>query len=145
VIILFLTATPIFTWGYESVLYFSKGVSAVDYIPTDSNCKYKSDFSDKLISYKYHITLKNYSNQPVKFNMQVQKPTTGTLTMLDVTEENSQGKHVLKEFTLYPREQEQFEFIINNQKNEYSFLDGNMKRPNITIFNKEKSRQFKVR
>lgn len=144
VIILIFTSTQLFTWGYGVVLSFSEGVNAVDYITAQSNCIYTSDSPDDLLSYQYQIILKNYSNQTVKFNMQVQKPSTDAVTMWNVTAANLQGQETLKEFTLYPREQKQFRFVMDNRDDEHSFTSGSMSRPNITIFNQESSRQFKV-
>ena len=144
VIILFITSTQLFTWGYQAVLSLSEGVNAVDYIPAQSNCNYFSDSPNDLISYSYQITLRNYSNDKVKFSMQVQKPSHDSLTMWDVTASNTEGQQTLTAFTLQPREKKEVRFVMEGRNSKYSGLSGNMHRPNIIIFDKESRRQFKV-
>lgn len=145
VIILFFTSTLLFTWGYGLVLSFSKGVNAVDYVPAQSNCNFASDQFTDLVSYSYQITLKNHSNNAVKFNMQVQNPlNNSSVTMWDVSAINAQGKQTLKEFTLQPREQKTNRFVMEVQDPKRSSINGSMNRPNIIISNKESSRHFKV-
>lgn len=144
VIILFFTSAQLFTWGYGVVLFFSEGVNAVNYIPAQSDCNYISDPPHDLISYSYQITLKNHSNNAVKFNMQVQKPSRDSVTMWGVTATNAKGKQTLKEFTLHPREQKEIRFVMKSRDSQYSDIGGSMNGPNIIIFNKESSRQFKV-
>lgn len=143
VIILFITANQLFTWGYHAVLSFSEGINAVDYIPAQSNCNYVSDPTNELISYSYQITLRNYSNDIVKFNMQVQKPSHDSLTMWYVTA-STEGKQTLAEFTLQPREQKGIRFVMEDQNPQKANLSGSMHRLNIVIFDKESRRQFRV-
>ncbi|MEN6325234.1 MAG: hypothetical protein ABFD18_03360 [Syntrophomonas sp.] len=143
VLILFFTSTPLFTWGYGVALSFSQGINAVDYLPAPSNCYYTSNKSDKLIPYSYQITLKNYSHDAVKFNMQVQKPGHWD-TMMDVTKTNEQGKRTLKEFVLEADEQRQFSFIIEGSNPEKHAITGSINSPNITLFDQSNSKQFKV-
>jgi hypothetical protein len=144
VIILFITSTQLVTGGYQAVLSFSEGINAVDYIPAQSNCNYFSNSPNDLISYSYQITLKNYSNDKVKFNMQVQKPSRDSLTMWDVTATDAEGKQTPTEFTLQPREQKGIRFMMEDQNSQYSNLNGSMHRPNIIIFDKDSRREFKV-
>lgn len=142
VIILFFSSAQIFTLGYGVFLSFSKGVNAVDYLPSQSNCNYMLNEESGHISYSYKIVLKNYGNDNTNFNMRVQKPSTGDYTMIDVTQINTEGKQIIKEFSLQGGEQKQFDFLLENQDTEH--ITGSMHRPNITIFNKEASREFKV-
>ena len=144
VIILFITSPQLFTGGYQAVLSLSEGVNAVDYIPAQSNCNYFSDSPNDLISYSYQITLKNYSNDKVQFNMQVQKPSHDSLTMWDVSASNT-GKQTLTAFTLQPREKKEIRFVMEGRNSKYSSLSGNMHRPNVIIFDKDSRREFKVR
>ena len=143
VLILFFTAAPLFNWGYGVALSLSQGINAVDYLPAPSSCNYTSNKSDELIPYSYQITLKNYSHDAVKFNMQVQKPGQWD-TMMDVTETNKQGKRTLKEFVLEAGEQRQFSFSIEDRNPEKHAITGSINSPNITLLEQSNSKQFKV-
>lgn len=138
---LFLTASPLFNWGYGIVLSSNKGINSVIYMPRQSSYHYQnaSSLSNSEITNQYHIMLRNYSNDVVKFNMQVQKPTGSSFAMEDVTETDSQGQQTLKEFTLQPGEIKNFEFTLETRDTNI----GGGNSPNITIYDGQSSRQFK--
>jgi hypothetical protein len=56
---------------------------------------------------------------------------------------NAQGKEILKEFILGPREQKQYGFVLKKRDAGYSSVAGSMSRPNIRIFNNDGSREFR--
>ncbi|MEN6351337.1 MAG: hypothetical protein ABFD08_18345 [Syntrophomonas sp.] len=143
IVILFFISAPLFNWGYGIVLSFSQGVDAVDYLPRYSTCNYTINNSFDLLSCSYQITLKNYSREAVKFNMQVQKPGDYD-AMLDVTGINAQGGKALKEFVLGAGEQRKFSFTVEDQNPESHAISGNMNQPNIAIFDHSNRRQFIV-
>lgn len=150
VLILFLFANQLLFLGYGQVLSFSKGINAIDYIPASSNCIFKSNSAPDLISFHYIINLKNYGNDEVKFSMRVQKPSLGydnrsdvPDVMTDITDNDDQGNSI-KEFILLPKEQKVFPFTITDKNPQHLNTNGNMRSPNITIFTKENSREFKV-
>lgn len=88
-----------------------------------------------MITYSYQITLKNYSDNDVKFNMQVQKTSIDdSLAISDVSTINAQGNQTLRVFTLYPREKKQLIFEMYNRDDEHSAINGSMYRPNITPY-----------
>lgn len=145
VILLFFNATLLFNWGYGLFLSFSYGVYAVDYVPSKSNCNFTSAPVKDVISYSYDITLKNHAKKPVKFNMQVQKPNMDdSVAMWDVRAANSESGPALKQFTLAPREQKEFRFVMEEKDPKQSSYNGSMHRPNLIIFTKDGSRHFLV-
>lgn len=146
VIVLFFLATPLFKWGYGMALSFSNGVNAVDYLPAQSNCNFARNPETGLIAYNYDIKLRNYSTETVTFNMQVQLPLRDGSVMAGVTETDVSGKEVLKEFILQPREKRDYTFVLENKNDRYRSVagSGSMHRPNITIFDKDSSREFNV-
>ncbi len=144
-VILFLSSSLLFNWGYSVVLSFSKGVNAVDYLPEQSSCNYTIGPANNEILYSYQITLRNYSKSMVKFNMQVQKPSNDWINMSDVMTTDVQGQQPLREFILEPEETKEFQFKMKNQdtENSSSFF-GSLHRPNIVIFDEKSSREFIV-
>lgn len=144
VILLFFNATLLFNWGYGLFLSFSDGVYAVDYVPSKSNCNFTSDQFDDVITYNYDISLKNHANKKVTFNMQVQKPLFETAAMWDVRSANSKSGPALKQFTLAPREEREFRFVMEEKDPGHSSYNGSMHRPNLIIYNTDGSRQFLV-
>lgn len=144
VIILCFTSNLLFSWGYGIVLSFSKGVNAVDYFPAQSNCNYTLDPANSEISYSYQIALKNYSDDTVKFNMQVQKPSyNNSINMSYVITLDAQRRHTLKEFILEPKEEEMFQFTIKNPDNKLNSINS-IQRPKIIIFDGKNSKEFKA-
>jgi len=141
VLVLFFTGSILLSWGHSLVLSFSTGIKAVDYFPAQSNCNYKLISENNLASFSYNIKLKNYSNDEVKFNMRVQNPAFDDYIMVDVPDQGFKGNPILKEFTLLPKEERVVTFSFEDESQYWS---GNMRRPNIAIFNQESIREFNV-
>ncbi len=145
VIILFFTSNLLFNWGYGIVMSFAKGVNAVDYFPTQSNCNYTVDPANSEISYFYTITLNNYSKDTVKFNMQVQRPLyNNNYIMVNVIALDAKGRQTFKEFILEPKEKEVFQFTIKKPDNKLHSANGSIQKPKIIIFDGKNSKEFKI-
>ena len=142
VLVLLLTSSQLFMWGYGLALSFSQGINAVEYLPAKSNCQYEFNPATGLTTCSYQITLKNYANNEVKFNLKVQKPSRDDDIMSDVADQNLEGHKIIKEFTLLPKEQNVFRFVIEDRTPYLLFGSGSISRPNITIYNQESSREF---
>lgn len=139
-LVLFFTANILLSWIYGLVLSFSTGVKAVEYFPAQSNCTYRLNPESNLTSFSYNIKLKNYSDNEVNFNMKIQNPYFDFI-MVTVQDQDSQGNTIFKEFTLLPNDEKIITFSFEDDSNPYPA--GNITRPNITIFNKESSKEFK--
>mgnify|MGYP000875685891 CR=1 FL=1 len=62
--------------------------------------------------------------------------------MSDVADQNLEVHKIIKEFTLLPKEQNVFRFVIEDRTPYLLFGSGSISRPNITIYNQESSREF---
>lgn len=144
VIVLLFTSSSLVNWGHGMVLSFSKGIDAISYIASASDCVYESRPEQEFIEYRYHITLKNYGNDHVKFSLRVQKPPNNQLTMIDVPDKDALGNRTVKKFYLRPQEQTSFTFTVTEPNQQHLWTNGTLNRPSIIVLTGDKSREFRV-